>query len=52
MNTKKIIFAVLASATLMVASCTPNSTADEDSLYETNSIDKATAEIDGGRGGS
>lgn len=39
MNTKKIIFAVLASATLLVASCTPNNTADEDALYE-QGIDK------------
>lgn len=35
MNTKKIIFAVLASATLLAAtSCSPNTTADDDELYE------------------
>lgn len=33
MNTRKIFFAIVASTTLMAASCTPN-TADEDALYE------------------
>jgi hypothetical protein len=33
MNTKKIFFAFLACATLMVASCT-SSTADDEQLYE------------------
>ncbi|MFK5973090.1 MAG: hypothetical protein QM485_07395 [Flavobacteriaceae bacterium] len=34
MNTKKIIFAVLASATLLAASCSPNTTTEDDQLYE------------------
>ena len=34
MNTKKIIFAVLASASLLAASCTPNTSAEDDQLYE------------------
>ena len=34
MNTKKIIFGLLASVTLLAASCTPNTTADDDQLYE------------------
>ncbi len=34
MNTKKIIFAVLASATLLAVSCSPNTTAEDDQLYE------------------
>ncbi|WP_145758356.1 peptidase m28 [Sediminicola sp. YIK13] len=38
MNTKKIFFAVVAAATLLVASCTSN-TASDDTLYE-QGIDK------------
>ncbi|MET6990520.1 hypothetical protein [Sediminicola arcticus] len=38
MNTKKILFAVVAAATLLVASCT-SSTASDDSLYE-QGVDK------------
>ena len=34
MKTRKILFAVLASASLFVASCTQNSTAEEDQLYQ------------------
>ncbi|NHF60167.1 hypothetical protein FK220_012485 [Flavobacteriaceae bacterium TP-CH-4] len=48
---KKFVFGVLACVTLLAVSCEPSNTAEEDSLYETNSIDKATAEIDGGRRG-
>lgn len=40
MKTKKILFAVLASVSLLAASCTSASTADEDSLYPTQSIDR------------
>lgn len=39
MNTKKIIFAVLATTTLLAASCSPNTTAEDDQLYE-QGIDK------------
>ena len=41
MNTKKIIFAVLACATLLAISCSPNTTAEDDQLYE-QGIDKRT----------
>ena len=34
MKTKRIIFGLLACVTLMAVSCEPNSTADEDELYE------------------
>lgn len=34
MNTKKLIFAVLASATLLAISCSPNTTSDDDQLYD------------------
>ena len=33
MNTRKILFAIIASTTLLAVSCTPN-TAEEDGLYE------------------
>ncbi len=42
MNTRKILFAVIASATLLAASCQPN-TSDEE-LYE-NNIDKDKVRI-------
>ncbi len=34
MKAKRIIFGLLACVTLMAVSCEPNSTADEDELYE------------------
>lgn len=34
MKTKRIIFGLLACVTLIAVSCEPNSTADEDELYE------------------
>ena len=34
MNTKKIIFGMLACLSLLAVSCEPNSTADEDQLNE------------------
>ncbi|WP_273566717.1 hypothetical protein [Maribacter halichondriae] len=43
MNTRKILFAIMASATLLAASCQPN-TSEED-LYE-NGIDKKEADKD------
>ncbi len=36
---KRLIFGLLACVTLMAVSCEPNSTADEDQLYE-QGIDK------------
>jgi len=39
MNIKKITFALLACMTLLAVSCEPNTTAEEDSLYETESVD-------------
>ena len=44
MNTKRILFGLLACTTLLAVSCTSN-TAEDDSLYEnTNSIDKSDME--------
>ncbi|WP_339712870.1 hypothetical protein [uncultured Kriegella sp.] len=40
MKTKKVLFAVLASVSLLAASCTSASTAEEDSIYQTQSIDR------------
>lgn len=34
MKTKRIIFGLLAFMTLLAVACEPNSTADEDELYE------------------
>ncbi len=34
MNTKRILFGLLACVTLLAVSCEPNATADEDQLYE------------------
>jgi hypothetical protein len=34
MKMKKLIFGLLACVTLLAVSCEPNSTADEDQLYE------------------
>ncbi len=39
MNTKKIIFAMLASASLLAVSCSPNTSAEDDQLYE-QGVDK------------
>jgi len=39
MKTKKIIFGLLACVALLAISCEPNSTADEDDLYEVG-VDK------------
>ncbi|MGP1993665.1 peptidase m28 [Zobellia laminariae] len=46
---KNLVFGLLACATLLAVSCDSSNTAEDDSLYQTNSIDKKTAEIDGGR---
>jgi len=48
MNTKKIFFAVIAAATLLVASCT-SSTASDDSLYE-QGIDRTLINKGNGNG--
>jgi hypothetical protein len=34
MKMKRLIFGILACVTLMAVSCEPNSTAEEDNLYE------------------
>ena len=38
---KKIIFACLAMVTLMAVSCSPNTSSDDDQLYE-QGLDKAS----------
>jgi hypothetical protein len=38
-NTKKFMFGLLACVTLLAVSCEPNTTAEEDSLYNTESVD-------------
>lgn len=44
MKMKRLLFGILACVTLMAVSCEPNSTADEDQLYE-EGIDKSKARI-------
>jgi len=39
MKIKRLLFGILACVTLMAVSCEPNSTAEEDQLYE-QGIDK------------
>jgi len=39
MKMKRLIFGLLACVTLMAVACEPNSTADEDQLYE-QGVDK------------
>ena len=39
MKMKRLLFGILACVTLMAVSCEPNSTADEDNLYE-QGVDK------------
>ena len=39
MKTKRIIFGLMAAVTLLAVSCEPNSTAEEDNLYEVG-VDK------------
>ncbi len=46
---KKFVFGLLACVTLLAVSCETSSITEEDALLETNAIDKATAEIEGGR---
>lgn len=45
MNTRKILFAFMASIIFVATSCTPNTTADEDSLYETEAVDRTKVKI-------
>ena len=40
---KKIVFGLLACVTLLAVSCETNSTAEDDSIYETHSVDKMEA---------
>ncbi len=37
---KKFVFGLLACVTLLAVSCEPSNTAEEDGLYETQSIDR------------
>lgn len=43
---RKIVFGLLACVTLLAVSCETSSTADDDSVYETYSIDKKTAQTE------
>lgn len=43
---KKFVFGLLACVTLLAVSCETSSTADDDNIYETNSIDKKTAQTE------
>jgi len=40
---KKVLFGLIACATLLIVSCESNDTADDDSLYQTHSVDKREA---------
>jgi len=40
---KKVLFGLMACATLLAVSCESNDTADDDSLYQTHSVDKKEA---------
>jgi len=40
---KKVVFGLLACVTLLAVSCETNNTADDDSLYQTHSVDKKEA---------
>ncbi|MUH37925.1 peptidase m28 [Zobellia amurskyensis] len=40
---KKLVFGLLACASLLAVSCESSNTADDDSLYETHSVDKKEA---------
>ena len=45
MNAKKTLLAVVACVAFIGTSCTSTSTADEDSLYNTNSIDRTKVKL-------
>jgi len=40
---KKVLFGLMACATLLVVSCESNDTSNDDSLYQTHSVDKKEA---------
>ncbi|MFD2606804.1 hypothetical protein ACFSSG_14965 [Euzebyella marina] len=40
---KKFVFGLMASVALLAVSCDSATTADDDSLYETHSVDKKKA---------
>ena len=42
---KKLLFGLVACISLMALSCEPNSTADEDQLYDTETIDRTKVKI-------
>ncbi len=46
MKTKQIVFGIIASVTLLAVSCEPNTTAQEDDLYEVG-IDKGSIVLKG-----
>ncbi|NAS30527.1 peptidase m28 [Flavobacteriaceae bacterium R38] len=41
MNTKKIFLAVAFVAAFLFVSCSPNSTADDDALYDKSGVEKS-----------
>lgn len=45
MNTKKTLLALVACVAFIGTSCTSTSTADEDSLYNTNSVDRTKVKL-------
>lgn len=42
---KKLVFGLLACVTLLAVSCEPSNTAEEDSLYDTETIDKTRVKV-------
>ena len=45
MKMKKLVFGLLACVALMAVSCEPNSTAEEDQLYDTETIDRTKIKV-------
>ncbi|WP_340063119.1 hypothetical protein [Ascidiimonas aurantiaca] len=45
MNTKRFLFAVAFVAAFLFVSCSPNSVADEDSLYDKQGVEKSKIKV-------
>ena len=45
MKMKKLIFGLLACVTLMAVSCEPNAIAEEDQLYDNQTIDRTKIKV-------
>lgn len=45
MKMKRLVFGLLACFTLMAVSCEPNSTAEEDQLYDNQTIDRTKIKV-------